>query len=53
MGNDVGEQERAKDADKRMQRLEQREELADKAEEVTKMTVTVFHCRQVQYRVKR
>lgn len=31
-----------------MQRLEQREELADKAEEVTKMTVTVFDCRQVR-----
>lgn len=44
----VGEQERAKDAYKRMQRLEQREEIADKAEEITKMTVTVFHCKQVR-----
>ena len=43
----VAEQERAKDADKRMQRLEKREEMADKAEEVTKMAVTVFHCKQV------
>lgn len=41
------EQERANEADKNMQRLEQREAMADKAEEVTKMAVTVFDCAQV------
>ena len=43
----AAEQERAKDSDRRMQRLEQREDMAQKAEEVTKMTVTVFHCQEV------
>lgn len=43
----LAEQERAKEADKSMQRLEQREEMADKTEEITKMTITVFDCRQV------
>lgn len=46
--DDLGDQERAKDADRSIQRLEQREAMADKAEEVTKMTVTVFDCRQVR-----
>lgn len=50
--NDADEQERAKDADRSMQRLEQRETMADKAEEVTKMTVTVFDCRQVKTRAQ-
>lgn len=42
-------QERAKESDRRMERLEQRENMAEKAEEVTKMAVTVFHCREVGY----
>ena len=42
------EQERAKEADRGLQRLEQREAMADKAEEVTKMAVTVFHCKEVR-----
>ena len=41
------EQERAKETDRGLQRLEQREAMADKAEEVTKMAVTVFHCKEV------
>ncbi|CAN0204685.1 unnamed protein product [Scytosiphon promiscuus] len=46
----LAEEERAKDADRSVQRLEQREAMADKAEEVTKMTVTVFDCRQCKTR---
>lgn len=42
------EQERAKEADRGLQKLEQREAMADKAEEVTKMAVTVFHCKEVR-----
>ncbi|CAB1115167.1 unnamed protein product [Ectocarpus sp. CCAP 1310/34] len=42
----LAEEERAKDADRSVQRLEQREAMADKAEEVTKMAVTVFACTQ-------
>eukprot|EP00752_Nemacystus_decipiens_P001893 g1823.t1 len=49
----LAEEERAKDADNKMQRLEQREEMADKAEEVTKMAVTVFHCKQCKTRRSR
>lgn len=40
-------QERANESDRRMERLEQRENMAEKAEEVTKMAVTVFHCQEV------
>lgn len=40
-------QERAKEADRGLQKLEQREAMAEKAEEVTKMAVTVFHCKEV------
>ncbi|CAM9686028.1 unnamed protein product [Ascophyllum nodosum] len=46
----LAEEERAKDSDRRMQRLEQREDMAQKAEEVTKMTVTVFHCQECKIR---
>eukprot|EP00903_Cladosiphon_okamuranus_P008107 g7814.t1 len=49
----LAEEERAKESDKRMQRLEQREDIADKAEEVTKITVTVFHCKQCKTRCSR
>lgn len=45
-GQNIQIQEKAKEADKNMQRLEQREALADKAEEVTKMTVTAWSCVQ-------
>ncbi|CBN77237.1 conserved unknown protein [Ectocarpus siliculosus] len=49
----LAEEERAKDADRSVQRLEQREAMADKAEEVTKMVVTVFACTQCKTRRSR
>ncbi|CAM9661668.1 unnamed protein product, partial [Ectocarpus sp. 12 AP-2014] len=48
----LAEEERAKDADRSVQRLEQREAMADKAEEVTKMAVTVFACTQASCRIQ-
>lgn len=46
----LNKQERANEADKSMQRLENREALADKAEAVTKMTVTAWDCTQASSR---